>query len=337
VHRRGRRRGGHRSGDLTVPAAPAPLVRLSYTMTRRSAIREAPMSEQPDGTGPRHGPPASDAGEGAAPPPPDGTAPGAAPDREAPGTGAPSPAGSGPEQGARRPSGPADPPGAPARPDTAGPPASGAPAGAPAPSEGPDPAGSPAPPAAPGAARTGAAPAPRAGAPGHAGPGRPGPGNGAPPQPPQGPPQAGPPAHQGPPAGPPPRGPQGPSDAGQTPEAPRANRGCATAAVAVLALGALVLVGAGGWAVVGLIGPGGYEKVPECAVAEGETLDELVPEAEAEVDDRMDGMEQEGREGEQCRWASGEDSAHTPSAVRVVMVRAGTEGGSAGEEAAAEL
>src|SRR5690606_7461881 len=41
--------------------------------------------------------------------------------------------------------------------------------------------------------------------------------------------------------------------------------------------------------------------------------------------------------GEQCRWASGEDSAHTPSAVRVVMVRTGTEGGSAGEEAAAGL
>ncbi|WP_241485069.1 hypothetical protein [Nocardiopsis potens] len=99
----------------------------------------------------------------------------------------------------------------------------------------------------------------------------------------------------------------------------------------------MALVGAGVWAVVGLVGSDGFEKTPECPVVEGSVLDELVPEAEAEIGGRIDGLEQEGRDGVQCRWATGEDSAHTPSAVRVVMVRTGTEGGSAGEEASAEL
>ncbi|MFW5417022.1 hypothetical protein J0910_10435 [Nocardiopsis sp. CNT-189] len=104
-----------------------------------------------------------------------------------------------------------------------------------------------------------------------------------------------------------------------------------------MALGGLALLGAGVWAVVGVLGLDGFEKVPECPVVEGETLDGLVPDAEVEVDGPIDGLEREGREGTECRWASGEDSAHTPSAVRVVMVRTGTQGGSAGEEAAAEL
>ncbi|WP_017539292.1 hypothetical protein [Nocardiopsis halophila] len=119
---------------------------------------------------------------------------------------------------------------------------------------------------------------------------------------------------------------------------PRSSRGCAIAAVTALAATALALLVGGVWAVFALTGGDpGFEELPECAAAEGETLDGLVPEHEAEIDEGIGGLPEPQRQGVQCRWATTEDSPHTPSAARVVLVRTEADAQSSAEEAAAGL
>lgn len=194
---------------------------------------------------------------------------------------------------------------------------------------------------APGSA-PGQAPAPASGpVPGHpAPPGAPHSGSPHMPSPPAGH-QA---AHGAPPGPPPPGGPQGPpsgpSAEPPSPVAgePRANRGCAVAAVTAIAATALALLVGGVWAVVALVTMDkGFERLPECAAAEGEALDELVPGFEAGIDEAIDGLPDERREGVQCRWETTADSPHTPAAARVVLVRAEADAQSSGDEGAAGL
>ncbi|MUL43016.1 hypothetical protein FZ103_17875 [Streptomonospora sp. PA3] len=200
------------------------------------------------------------------------------------------------------------------------------------PSAGPGtgPAGGPHPPQHAADARTRhAAPPSAAGwaAPG-AGPEPPG---GRPPHPPQAPP---PPV---PPPGPPPGSPGAPPP---EPEpisaAPAQSRGCATAAVAALAVVVLLLAGAGVWAIVALstAAGGAYESAPDCSVAPGDVLDGLVPARQTELNRRIEDFDPERREGYECRWATPETAPAVPAAARLVLVRYADHTGRPGAEAA---
>ncbi|GAB3455215.1 hypothetical protein GCM10027570_35800 [Streptomonospora sediminis] len=110
------------------------------------------------------------------------------------------------------------------------------------------------------------------------------------------------------------------------------------AAVAALAAVVLVLAGAGVWAIVTLgsaVG-GAYESAPDCSVAPADTLDNLVPARETELDERIAGFDNESRDGYECRWATPETATEVPAVARLVLVRYGDRAGATGTEAASD-
>ncbi|TDQ48201.1 hypothetical protein [Actinorugispora endophytica] len=116
---------------------------------------------------------------------------------------------------------------------------------------------------------------------------------------------------------------------------PESRRGCATAVLVSAAL-VLVLLGGGGVGLfVWLGGSGGdYDAAPDCAVAEGEALGELVKGNRPDLADSIDTQGQGWWDGNQCRWTTTEESAGMPSSVSVVFIRSGNRLGVAGETAA---
>ncbi|MFC4561197.1 hypothetical protein ACFO4E_04920 [Nocardiopsis mangrovi] len=183
--------------------------------------------------------------------------------------------------------------------------------------------------------------------------GGPGAAQGFPGRPAPGPPPApgGHPAGQGPSQGPVPFAPvsgsggPGPQPAYGAPPpeappvraAPQQSRGCATAAISVLAVIALLLVVAGVWAIVSLAGGGGgYQSAPDCAVGETAALESLVPEYSEELAQPLEGMDESWRDGYECRWGTPSDAVAVPATARLVLVRVGDRGATDGEQGAAE-
>lgn len=79
---------------------------------------------------------------------------------------------------------------------------------------------------------------------------------------------------------------------------------------------------------------GDFEAAPECDIGETETLEELVPGYEAEIEETIGTVQDTFGEGWQCRWATPEGSGDSvPAAATLVLVAAPVEGG---EETAAD-
>ncbi|WP_052809858.1 hypothetical protein [Streptomonospora alba] len=118
--------------------------------------------------------------------------------------------------------------------------------------------------------------------------------------------------------------------------APSQSRGCATAAIAALAVVVLALVGAGVWAIVALgSAPSGeYGAAPDCSVAPEEVLDALVPARETELNRRIENFDPELRDGYECRWATPQTAARVPAVARLALVRYADRTGTPGTEAA---
>ncbi|WP_084468591.1 hypothetical protein [Nocardiopsis trehalosi] len=119
--------------------------------------------------------------------------------------------------------------------------------------------------------------------------------------------------------------------------APRQSRGCAVAAISVLAAAALLMVVGGVWAIVSLtVGAGAYEAAPGCEVGETEALDARVPERRTEIEQPVEGLDPTWRDGHECRWGTAEDSTEVPAAARLVLIRNGDHGGTDGEQQASD-
>ncbi|RNL87392.1 hypothetical protein [Halostreptopolyspora alba] len=109
--------------------------------------------------------------------------------------------------------------------------------------------------------------------------------------------------------------------------------------MSALAAAVLVLMVGGVWGIIRLSEAGGeYEAAPDCEVARTSTLESLVSDHETEIEQPIDGLAEDWREGYECRWVTPEDATETPSAARVVMVHnSNHSGGDAEEEAAGAL
>ncbi|MBV2363567.1 hypothetical protein ACFPZ0_23535 [Streptomonospora nanhaiensis] len=120
--------------------------------------------------------------------------------------------------------------------------------------------------------------------------------------------------------------------------APAQSRGCATAVVATLGVIVLLMAIGGVWAIVALTSGGGgdYDTVPDCAAAQTDALESLVPDRRSELDQPIEGFQQDWREGRECRWATDRSAESVPAAARVVFVRYDDHNGTEGTAAAAD-
>ncbi|NYH51191.1 hypothetical protein HNR06_000780 [Nocardiopsis arvandica] len=124
--------------------------------------------------------------------------------------------------------------------------------------------------------------------------------------------------------------PQGSPVSETVPSAQPQSRGCATTAVVAAALVLIVLAAGAIWYAVVRDDPatGDFASAPGCAVAETETLDELVPDHELEVDEPVGGERDPFGSGRQCRWATpGGPGRAVPGTATLVMVAAPNPGG----------
>ncbi|MDA0564992.1 hypothetical protein LG943_11765 [Streptomonospora sp. S1-112] len=121
------------------------------------------------------------------------------------------------------------------------------------------------------------------------------------------------------------------------PSAPAQSRGCATAVVATLGVIVLLMAVGGVWAIVALTSGGGdYGTVPDCAVAQTDALESLVPDRRSELDQPIDGFQRNWREGRECRWATDRSAESVPAAARMVFVRYDDHGDTEATAAAAD-
>ncbi len=131
------------------------------------------------------------------------------------------------------------------------------------------------------------------------------------------------------PRNPPPYGPRPPAPE-TVPSAQPQSRGCATAAVVAAALVLVVLAAGAVWYVANRNDPetGDFASAPECAVAETEALDALVPDHALEVEEPVGGEQDPFGSGWQCRWATpGGPGEVVPGTATLVIVAAPNPGG----------
>ncbi|MEU3017512.1 MULTISPECIES: hypothetical protein [unclassified Nocardiopsis] len=125
--------------------------------------------------------------------------------------------------------------------------------------------------------------------------------------------------------GPPPvSGPR--EDPGATPPQSRA---LAVTLLVVLVAAVLALAGWLAWYLLGdRVERGEFEAAPECGVGETDTLADLVPDYENELEETVGTAQDAFGTGWQCRWATPEGTGGSvPSAATLVLVAAPVEGG----------
>lgn len=109
-------------------------------------------------------------------------------------------------------------------------------------------------------------------------------------------------------------------------------------ATVLLVLLLLLMLSVAGWLTWYFLDDGAergvYEAAPECDIGETDTLEELVPGYETEIEETVGTVQDTFGTGWQCRWATPESSGSSvPAAVTLLLVAAPVEGG---EEIAAE-
>ena len=110
---------------------------------------------------------------------------------------------------------------------------------------------------------------------------------------------------------------------------PPQSRGLAITLLAVLLVAVLGLAAWFAWYLLtNGVERGDFEAAPECDIGETETLEELVPGYEAEIEETIGTVQDTFGEGWQCRWATPEGSGDSvPAAATLVLVSAPVEGG----------
>lgn len=145
-----------------------------------------------------------------------------------------------------------------------------------------------------------------------------------------GPRNPGPSGSGGPGPGGPSHGGPHPGEHGEDPGAtPPQSRGLAVTLLVILIV---IVLGLASWLAWYLLGngveDGDFEAAPECEIGETETLDELVPGYETEIEETVGTVQDTFGTGWQCRWATPEGSGDSvPAAATLVLVAAPVEGG----------